>query len=128
MTIELIAKACAIVAFLGAILRWIVSVYFKKANELELVKANYKDKQDEVMKTEINNLKSSSGLFRQELNDFKLKLAEHSGQMRENSKAMERVEKQWERTAQHLQERYTALEGAEVIKIKDNTFIFKTRK
>jgi hypothetical protein len=120
-----------ILGVLGAVVtsgRWLMGFYFVKAHELENLKAAQRNKIEDALATDINNLKGTIVVFRQELNDFKIKMAEHNAHLNEFEAVTKVVQAQWEKTATHLQERYQSLEGSEVVKVGKDTFIFKTRR
>lgn len=127
MTIQEVAQSVGVLTAVVACIRWLLGFYFRKSTELENLKATHRNQQEKAIGDEVVGLKGAVSVFRQELNGFNLKLAEHAGQLRENSRIFEVFQKQWERTAENLQERYRALENADIVKVGENTFIFKTR-
>lgn len=128
MTIQEVAQTIAIIGAIASLGRWILGFYFKKAREHEELKAHHKSIQERRVNDEIVGLKGAVSAFRQEINSLKMQIVEHSGQLRETGRMIDLFQKQWERTAEKLEERYRALDGAEVIKVGENSFIFKSRK
>jgi hypothetical protein len=135
-------QAVQIIAILSALIgggRWLLGFYFKKANELEALKLKNQTEKEAALTSEINRLKASSEHTREQMVSFDLKLtkelttfqvtlATHAGKLSENGRMMEMLQKQWEVTSTNLQEKYAALEGAEVVKVGKDTYIFKGRK
>lgn len=127
MTIQEVGATVGIITAVVYSIRWLLGFYFKKSTELENLKATHRSMQEQAISNEVSGLKGAVSVFRQELNGFNLKLTEHAGQLKENCRMIEIFQKQWERTAENLQERYSSLENADIVKVGENTFIFKTR-
>lgn len=128
MTIQQVLQILGIIgAIIGAI-KWLLSFYFKKSADLENLKDSNRFAHEKSIEGEISNLKGAVSEFRKELNLLNVKINEHAGQLRENNRVMEIVHKNFEKTAMQLEDRYQALNNSEVIKVGENTFIFKTRK
>lgn len=128
MPLQQILWAISILTSIIGAVRWLVSFYFKKAGELENLKVANRAAASDAIEKNIQDLRAAVTVFRQELNSINVKLAEYAGQLRENSRNMEAIQRQFERVVDRLEDRYKALDGAEVVKVGKDTFIFKTRR
>lgn len=127
MSFQEVAYGIGVLSSVVAALRWLLGFYFRKAKELENLRAENQAQSEKSIAADIANLKAAVAVFRQELNAVKEKMAEYAGAMRESGRTLEIMQKQLEKTVDRLEERYAALDGAEVVKVGKDTFIFKTR-
>lgn len=126
MTIQSFAQLFSVLTGLVFAVRWLLSFYFKKSNELEGLKAENRAAADAQMKSNLDELRATVKAFQLELGQIREKMAEYAGGLRESSRMMDALQKQFEKATDRLEERYRALDGAEVVQVGKNTFIFKT--
>ena len=126
--IQIGITSSSILATLGVIAKWIVNSYFKQAKELEEERKRNSSKELEHIKDQWLASKSDMKSFDNRLNEFSLTLTKHTIKMENVEKAIDHTNKEFQRVAIQLEDRYKALEGAELIKVSDNTFILKARK
>lgn len=113
---------------LGLILKWLMNSYFKNQKELEEERRQTQNNQVSTLKESLAQSKADLKQFDNRLNEFSLTLTKHTIKMENVEKAIEHTNKEFQRVAIQLEDRYKALEGAELIKVSDNTFILKARK
>lgn len=126
--ITLTLTSGSVLATLGFIAKWLLNSYFKNQQELEQQRFKNQTNQIDTLKESLAQSKSDMRSFESSMNEFKVRLAQHALKLEVVEKQNEQIQIEFKRVANQLEDRYKALEGAELINIKDNTFIFKTRK
>jgi predicted nucleic acid-binding Zn-ribbon protein len=108
--------------------RWLISVYYLKAEQVEELKRKYMRAEIQDLREKIKESKDAMIAFQKEFDDMRITLVRGQSRMESVEASIKDVKIQFERTAEQLESRYKALENAELIQVKDNTFIMKTRK
>lgn len=128
MDLKELATAVGILATLVGGGRWLLGFYFAKSNELEQLKNDERKKAVEGLAKRLEDNNSAMIHFQKELDGFRLILQEHNLQMKDFDRIIQLIQKQFERTAEHLEKRYQSLENAEIVHAGGNTYIIKTKR
>lgn len=112
----------------GAVAVYLVNLYFKKANELEKIKVERQRETVRQLQSDMESLRNMAQRFERELSEFRVTFTRHETTLKTFENTANEMKRQWERTAEQMEKRYQALEGAEIIQAGKNTFILKTRR
>lgn len=123
-----LATGMSIVGALFGAGMFLVKAYFKKANELQALRDKQQKENVQSLANELLTMKSAAYNFQRELDNFRHQLAAHGVELKNFERMSALVQSQWEAVARDLKEKYQALDGAEVVKVGANTFVFKTQK
>lgn len=123
-----ISTALGIIGSLAGAVWALLNLYFKKANALQELEDKNRKEALTTLATKLGIVETATNVFRNDLNDFRVKLTEHGLQLKEFDRISTITQRQWEKTASNLESRYQAIEGSELIRVRENTYIVKTKK